>query len=210
MAFKRLEDQGVGEARDGRDIRPCDISGTLKGKSTEPSDPGTRVSSTSELLWSLGPRLRRRDGSNRYVTLLTPPRDSAIGQSTRKSPLSIVRPADITARAQETRSISTRSPPLTRREQQVAALVARGPTNRQIATELSISEHTVANHVAKLLRKLGLDSRSQITAWVIERRTPPRGTGSRACSRLAFKHGSFTRIGPKMVNSNYVFRLLAN
>jgi non-specific serine/threonine protein kinase len=62
---------------------------------------------------------------------------------------------------------------LTRREQEVAALVARGLTNRQIATELSISEHTVANHVVKILRKLGLDSRSQITAWVIERRTSP-------------------------------------
>jgi predicted ATPase/DNA-binding SARP family transcriptional activator/DNA-binding CsgD family transcriptional regulator len=62
---------------------------------------------------------------------------------------------------------------LTRREQEVAALVARGLTNRQVASELSISEHTVANHVAKILRKLGLGSRSQITAWVVQRRTPP-------------------------------------
>jgi DNA-binding CsgD family transcriptional regulator len=62
---------------------------------------------------------------------------------------------------------------LTRREGEVAVLVARGLTNRQIATELSISEHTVANHVAKTRRKLELDSRSQIIAWVIERRTPP-------------------------------------
>ena len=66
---------------------------------------------------------------------------------------------------------------LTRREQEVADLVARGLTNRQIAAELSISEHTVANHVAKILRKLGLDTRSQITAWVVERRTPPSGIG---------------------------------
>jgi non-specific serine/threonine protein kinase len=62
---------------------------------------------------------------------------------------------------------------LSRRERDVATLVARGLTNRQIAAELSISEHTVANHVAKILRKLGLESRSQITAWVVERRTPP-------------------------------------
>ena len=54
---------------------------------------------------------------------------------------------------------------------EVAALVARGLTNRQIATELSISEHTAANHIAKILRKLRLSSRSQITAWVAERRT---------------------------------------
>jgi serine/threonine-protein kinase PknK len=51
--------------------------------------------------------------------------------------------------------------------------VARGLTNRQIATELSISEHTVANYIAKVLKKLGSSSRSQITAWVAERRTPP-------------------------------------
>jgi predicted ATPase/DNA-binding SARP family transcriptional activator/DNA-binding CsgD family transcriptional regulator len=63
-------------------------------------------------------------------------------------------------------------PTLTSREQELAGLVARGLTNRQIATELYISEHTVANHVAKILRKLGFDSRSQITAWVMERRTP--------------------------------------
>jgi predicted ATPase/DNA-binding SARP family transcriptional activator/DNA-binding CsgD family transcriptional regulator len=62
---------------------------------------------------------------------------------------------------------------LTPREEEVAAHVARGLTNRQIASELSISEHTVANHVAKILRKLSLSSRSQITAWVAERRTPP-------------------------------------
>jgi non-specific serine/threonine protein kinase len=62
---------------------------------------------------------------------------------------------------------------LTRREQEVAVLVARGFTNRQIASDLSISEHTVANHVAKILHKLELDSRSQLTAWVIERRTMP-------------------------------------
>ena len=38
---------------------------------------------------------------------------------------------------------------LTSREWEVSALVARGLTNRQIATELSISEHTVATHVGR-------------------------------------------------------------
>ncbi len=51
---------------------------------------------------------------------------------------------------------------LTTREQEVALLVGRGLTNRQIAQELSISEHTVANHVGKILKKLGLRSRAQI------------------------------------------------
>ena len=53
---------------------------------------------------------------------------------------------------------------LTHREQEVAGLVARGLTNRRISAELSISERTAANHVARILRKLGLRSRAQIPA----------------------------------------------
>jgi len=62
---------------------------------------------------------------------------------------------------------------LTHRQREIAALVARGLTNRQIATELSISEHTVANHIAKTLKKLGLSSRSQLTAWLAQQRILP-------------------------------------
>jgi predicted ATPase/DNA-binding SARP family transcriptional activator/DNA-binding CsgD family transcriptional regulator len=51
---------------------------------------------------------------------------------------------------------------LTAREREVALLVGRGLTNRQIARELSISEHTAANHVRKILKKLGVRSRAQI------------------------------------------------
>ena len=57
---------------------------------------------------------------------------------------------------------------LTRREREIAALASRGLTNRQIATELSISERTAGNHVAKILKKLGLRSRAQIASWVSE------------------------------------------
>ena len=53
---------------------------------------------------------------------------------------------------------------LSAREQEVALLVAQGLTNRQIALELSISEHTVANHVRKILKKWGLRSRAQISS----------------------------------------------
>jgi predicted ATPase/DNA-binding SARP family transcriptional activator/DNA-binding CsgD family transcriptional regulator len=59
---------------------------------------------------------------------------------------------------------------LTRREEEVASLVAGGLTYRRIAAELHISEHTVATHVRKVLKKLGLRSRSELTAWVTERR----------------------------------------
>jgi non-specific serine/threonine protein kinase len=62
---------------------------------------------------------------------------------------------------------------LTRREGEVAALVARGLTNRQVGAELTISEHTAATHVRKILKKLGLRSRSQLSAWVAQQGLPP-------------------------------------
>jgi DNA-binding CsgD family transcriptional regulator len=58
---------------------------------------------------------------------------------------------------------------LTRREEEVAALVAQGMSNRQIASELHLSERTVENHVSKILRKLDLASRTEIAAWVTQR-----------------------------------------
>jgi DNA-binding CsgD family transcriptional regulator len=57
---------------------------------------------------------------------------------------------------------------LTPRELEIVLLLARGLTNRQVSTELSISERTAGNHVAKILKKLGLNSRAQIASWVSE------------------------------------------
>jgi DNA-binding CsgD family transcriptional regulator len=55
--------------------------------------------------------------------------------------------------------------PVTRREAEVAALIAAGNTNREIAAALFISERTADNHVLHMLNKLGFTSRSQIAAW---------------------------------------------
>jgi predicted ATPase/DNA-binding CsgD family transcriptional regulator len=55
---------------------------------------------------------------------------------------------------------------LTRREREVAKLVARGMSNRAIAETLVISPRTAENHVEHILTKLGLSSRSQVAAWV--------------------------------------------
>jgi non-specific serine/threonine protein kinase len=57
--------------------------------------------------------------------------------------------------------------PLTRREREVAALVARGLSNRAIAEALSISEKTVANHLDHILTKLDFRSRAQVAAWAV-------------------------------------------
>jgi len=57
---------------------------------------------------------------------------------------------------------------LTTREVQVLKLVATGITNRAIASELVISEKTVATHVSSVFAKLGLSSRSAATAYAYE------------------------------------------
>jgi predicted ATPase/DNA-binding SARP family transcriptional activator/DNA-binding CsgD family transcriptional regulator len=59
---------------------------------------------------------------------------------------------------------------LTGREEEIAALVARGLTNRRIAEGLHISARTVDTHVARILKKLGLRSREQVADRLEQRR----------------------------------------
>ncbi|WP_213574197.1 protein kinase [Rhodococcus sp. USK13] len=56
----------------------------------------------------------------------------------------------------------------TKREFQVAELVAEGLTNKEIAARLTISPRTAQGHVEHLLTKLGFTSRAQIAAWIME------------------------------------------
>jgi DNA-binding NarL/FixJ family response regulator len=57
---------------------------------------------------------------------------------------------------------------LTRREREVAVLVAAGRSNREIAAALVLSERTVESHVSNVLSRLGFSSRAQIAAWAVE------------------------------------------
>jgi len=56
---------------------------------------------------------------------------------------------------------------LTTREREVAALIAEGLTNSQLAERLFISPKTAAVHVSNILTKLGLSSRAEIAAWAV-------------------------------------------
>jgi non-specific serine/threonine protein kinase len=56
---------------------------------------------------------------------------------------------------------------LTRRELEVASLIARGRSNREIAEELVIAVSTAERHVANILGKLNLTSRAQVVAWIM-------------------------------------------
>ena len=87
-------------------------------------------------------------------------------------------PADKLARCHEPVEASGRASaagahaasPLTPREAEVARLLARGLSNKQIAAELVISERTVHAHVYRILGKLGLSSRAQVAAWAVANR----------------------------------------
>ena len=57
---------------------------------------------------------------------------------------------------------------LTPREREVAALIAQGRTNREIAEALVLSERTVDSHVRNIMGKLEINSRAQIAAWAVQ------------------------------------------
>jgi DNA-binding NarL/FixJ family response regulator len=59
---------------------------------------------------------------------------------------------------------------LTPREREVLRLVARGYSDKGIATELGISIKTVESHVSAVLRKLQLSNRHQLSSWASARR----------------------------------------
>lgn len=58
---------------------------------------------------------------------------------------------------------------LTGREREVAARIAQGESNREIAEGLVVSERTVETHVTNILNKLGFTSRGEIRKWAVEK-----------------------------------------
>ena len=85
-------------------------------------------------------------------------------------------------------SDSGQDSPLTRREDEVAELVAKGMSNKDIAGALVISARTAETHVEHILTKLGFGSRAQIATWVTARqRDADDGHGDRPQSAV---HGA--------------------
>jgi non-specific serine/threonine protein kinase len=68
---------------------------------------------------------------------------------------------------------TSEGPQLTKREAEIAALVARGLTNKQIADRLVISQRTAESHVENILTKFGFTTRAQIAVWYTEQHRPP-------------------------------------
>jgi DNA-binding CsgD family transcriptional regulator len=73
-----------------------------------------------------------------------------------------------TAPTPEDSSLSGLTGKLTGREQEVAMLIGRGLTPRQIAAELGISKRTVDKHTLTILKKLELRSQTQVAVWVAQ------------------------------------------
>jgi Response regulator containing a CheY-like receiver domain and an HTH DNA-binding domain len=68
----------------------------------------------------------------------------------------------------EPRANVSSATPLTEREKEILERVAYGDSNREIATTLGISEHTVKNHLKNILQKLHLDNRVQLARYAIQ------------------------------------------
>jgi DNA-binding NarL/FixJ family response regulator len=60
---------------------------------------------------------------------------------------------------------------LTQQEQKILLLVAEGKTNKEIATEVFLSDKTVKNYVSSILSKLNLQRRAQAAAFVAKHKT---------------------------------------
>jgi DNA-binding NarL/FixJ family response regulator len=63
---------------------------------------------------------------------------------------------------------SSARPLVTRREQEILRLVARGMTDKEIGSQLFISARTVQNHLTKVREKTGLGRRSELARWAVE------------------------------------------
>jgi DNA-binding CsgD family transcriptional regulator/sugar lactone lactonase YvrE len=85
---------------------------------------------------------------------------------------------------------------LSRREREVAALVADGLTNREIAERLFISERTADGHLEHIREKLGVNNRAQVAAWYVANSQPGAATVSApaAQSKVADHRASGLRV----------------
>jgi two-component system, NarL family, response regulator YdfI len=101
------------------------------------------------------------------------PDQLAIALEAAASGLVVLQPADVEealpAPAAASRALAELAEPLTRREREVLQMLASGLGNKEIASRLAISEHTVKFHVASILGKLGAETRTEAVSLGIRR-----------------------------------------
>ncbi|TQS24790.1 AAA family ATPase [Microbispora sp. KK1-11] len=141
----------------------------------------TRVKRLAEFRESCLDTLRSRMGDKalhrelRRGRRMTPDEaiEEALGERAKGEPAradETVAEAEPTPPSRPTAAVPAAEPsPLTRREQEIAELIAQGRSNKEIASTLVISQRTVEGHVEHILDKLGFASRAQIAAWMAAR-----------------------------------------
>jgi DNA-binding NarL/FixJ family response regulator len=122
-----------------------------------------------------------RAGANGYLLKDVPPEEVAAGIRGVHQGQSLLSPMMASKLLQEFAQISQRDtlpaptpglelPRLTDRELEILKLVARGKLNREIATDLFISENTVRNHIRNILDKLQMHSRMEAAMYAVRQR----------------------------------------
>ncbi|WP_306361209.1 LuxR C-terminal-related transcriptional regulator [Nocardia sp. CC227C] len=96
------------------------------------------------------------------------PLEDAIDYALGRTPAPIIEPEPRKRPPHTPATTTAETDVLTRREKDVARLIAAGYSNKRIATELVISTRTAETHVEHILTKLGFTSRTQVAAWVHE------------------------------------------
>lgn len=90
---------------------------------------------------------------------------------------------------------------LSNREKEVLVLVAQGMTNREIASELIISENTVRNHLSHILDKLDLSRRSQVAVYAAQRGMLKQEPGAEPEKPPRASQGPHKRVCDKSFNA---------
>jgi DNA-binding CsgD family transcriptional regulator len=105
---------------------------------------------------ALVPRVRIRGRSGRWLTLHASLTEPTPGRQSET--VIVISPSD----PEEVASLNVASFNLTNREAEIAGLVARGRSTREISSALFISEHTVNNHLRSIFEKVSVNSRSEM------------------------------------------------
>jgi DNA-binding NarL/FixJ family response regulator len=92
----------------------------------------------------------------------------------------------------ETRGLPS-SRPLSKREEEIAHMVAEGFSNRQISERLDLSEHTIKNYLFRVFEKLGVSTRVELTLYALKRGKVPRTRPEAANPRA--------KVEPRLVRS---------
>jgi non-specific serine/threonine protein kinase len=126
------------------------IRETTGVKLLDPADRVVRERQVSEV--------RKRLGAQRFAAEWAAGRDMPHDEAARLALRMGSQPSEDSSDERE-RSV------LTRREREVAALVARGLTNRQAAEQLLVAPRTVETHLEHIFAKLGVQTRAELAAW---------------------------------------------